>query len=92
MTNIVQLLLTPEDADGPALLMKHLGQRYVKYVNRTYKRSGTLWGGRFRSCLTWSEKPEHRKKEEKEQEEPESMPLQRTSKILLQQASVTACP
>ena len=35
--------------------MKHLGQRYVQYINRTYRRSGTLWEGRFRSCLTQSE-------------------------------------
>ncbi len=55
MTNHVHLLLTPEEADGPALLMKHLGQRYVQYVNRTYRRSGTLWEGRFRSCLTQTE-------------------------------------
>ena len=34
--------------------MKHLGQRYVQYINRTYQRSGTLWDGRFRSCLTQS--------------------------------------
>lgn len=31
--------------------MKALGQRYVQYANRTYRRSGTLWEGRFRSCL-----------------------------------------
>src|SRR3546814_19017293 len=31
--------------------MKHLGQRYVQYINRSYKRSGTLWEGRYRSCL-----------------------------------------
>jgi len=36
-------------------LMKALGQRYVQYVNRTYRRSGTLWEGRFRSCLTQEE-------------------------------------
>lgn len=35
--------------------MKALGQRYVQYVNRTYRRSGTLWEGRFRSCLTQDE-------------------------------------
>ncbi len=35
--------------------MKRLGQRYVQYVNRTYQRSGTLWEGRFRSCLTQEE-------------------------------------
>jgi putative transposase len=55
MTNHVHLLLTPQRADGCALLMKHLGQRYVQHVNRTYRRSGTLWEGRFRSCLVQSE-------------------------------------
>jgi len=35
--------------------MKNLGQRYVQYINRSYKRSGTLWEGRFRSCLTQTE-------------------------------------
>jgi len=49
MTNHVHLLLTPQRPDGASLLMKHLGQRYVQYVNRTYDRSGTLWEGRFRS-------------------------------------------
>ena len=55
MTNHVHLLLTPKHEDSASLLMKHLGQRYVQYVNRTYKRSGTLWEGRYRSCLTQSE-------------------------------------
>lgn len=55
MTNHVHLLLTPEKEESAALLMKHLGQRYVQYVNRTYQRSGTLWEGRFRSCLTQAE-------------------------------------
>ena len=55
MTNHVHLLLTPEKEESAALLMKHLGQRYVQYVNRTYRRSGTLWEGRFRSCLAQSE-------------------------------------
>jgi putative transposase len=55
MTNHVHLLLTPAKADGASLLMKHLGQRYVQYINRSYQRSGTLWEGRFRSCLAQSE-------------------------------------
>jgi putative transposase len=55
MTNHVHLLVTPAREDSAALMMKHLGQRYVQYVNRTYGRSGTLWEGRFRSCLTQSE-------------------------------------
>ena len=55
MTNHVHLLLTPMHENSASLMMKHLGQRYVQYINRTYKRSGTLWEGRFRSCLTQSE-------------------------------------
>ena len=51
MTNHVHLLVTPQREDSLAQLMKALGQRYVQYVNRTYRRSGTLWEGRFRSCL-----------------------------------------
>ena len=50
MTNHVHLLLSSDKADAPGALMKALGQRYVQYVNRTYRRSGTLWEGRFRSC------------------------------------------
>jgi len=55
MTNHVHLLLTPNKEDSASMLMKHLGQRYVQYINRTYRRSGTLWEGRFRSCLVQSE-------------------------------------
>jgi len=56
MTNHVHLLATPEREDSTALMMKHLGQRYVQYINRSHRRSGTLWEGRFRSCLTQTEK------------------------------------
>ncbi len=55
MTNHVHLLLTPDNASGPSLMMKHLGQCYVQYINRTYQRSGTLWEGRFKSCLAQHE-------------------------------------
>lgn len=55
MTNHVHLLLTPTDGDGPSRVMKRLGQRYVQYINRIYRRSGTLWEGRFRSCLVGEE-------------------------------------
>ena len=54
MTNHVHLLTTPMRSDRVGLMMKHLGQRYVQYVNRTYRRTGTLWEGRFRSCLAQS--------------------------------------
>lgn len=51
MTNHVHLLLTPKRENSAGDLLKRLGQRYVQYINRTYKRTGTLWEGRFRSCL-----------------------------------------
>lgn len=51
MTNHIHLLLSPpEPASGPRL-MKALSQRYVQYFNRRYQRSGTLWQGRYRSCV-----------------------------------------
>ncbi len=49
MTNHVHLLISASDSEAISLLMKHLGQRYVQYVNRKYERKGTLWEGRFRS-------------------------------------------
>jgi putative transposase len=55
MTNHVHLLLSGDEAESTGRLMKALGQRYVQYVNRTYRRSGTLWEGRYRSCLTQQE-------------------------------------
>lgn len=51
MSNHVHLLVTPSDEQGPAMLMKSLGERYVQYVNRRHTRTGTLWEGRYHSCL-----------------------------------------
>ena len=51
MTNHVHLLLTPEDAGVCARMMRDLAGRYASYFNRRYGRSGTLWEGRFGSCL-----------------------------------------
>jgi len=56
MTNHVHLLVTPSTEGGLARLMQSVGRRYVRYVNSTYRRSGTLWDGRFRSALV---DPEH---------------------------------
>ena len=56
MTNHFHLLLSSDLEAGPSLLMKFLGQRYVQYVNRTYKRTGSLWEGRFRSSLVQTER------------------------------------
>jgi putative transposase len=55
MTNHVHLLVTPSTPEGPAKLMQSIGRRYVQYVNRVYRRSGTLWEGRFKSSAIQTE-------------------------------------
>jgi putative transposase len=55
MTNHVHLLLTPGTAGGPSRLMQWLGVRYLRHVNMTYRRTGTLWEGRFRAAPIESE-------------------------------------
>ena len=55
MTNHVHLLLTPEHEASCARLFKRLGLLHTQYTNRRYRRSGTLWEGRFRSCLVQSD-------------------------------------
>ena len=54
MTNHVHLLLTPSSPDAISGLMRDLGQQYVQYFNRRHARTGTLWEGRFRSCMAES--------------------------------------
>ena len=36
-------------------MMQSIGRMYVTYFNRSYKRTGTLWEGRFKSCLVQEE-------------------------------------
>ena len=55
MTNHVHLLVTPKDKDGVSRMMQALGRHYVRYVNITYQRTGTLWEGRFKSSLVGSD-------------------------------------
>ena len=31
--------------------MQSVGRRYVRYINETYQRSGTLWEGRYKSAI-----------------------------------------
>lgn len=52
MTNHVHLLCTPnENNRGVSKMMQSLGRQYVRYFNHKYSRTGTLWEGRFKSCL-----------------------------------------
>lgn len=55
MTNHVHLLATPTTSNGVSKLMQSLGRYYVRYFNQTYKRTGTLWEGRFKSTLVDSD-------------------------------------
>ena len=51
MTNHVHLLASGEDKDSIPDMMQTLGRSYVRYVNITYQRTGTLWEGRYKSSL-----------------------------------------
>ncbi len=51
MTNHVHLLLTPAEARLVPRLLISLGRRYVQYINRSDRRTGTLWDSRYKSSL-----------------------------------------
>ena len=55
MTNHVHLLCTPRADNAVSHMMQSLGRHYVRYFNFSYKRTGTLWEGRFKSCLVQEE-------------------------------------
>jgi putative transposase len=54
MTNHIHLLLTPDSTAACSRLMGSVAQRYATYFNRKHQRTGTLWEGRFRSCVVES--------------------------------------
>ena len=56
MTNHVHLLLSAPSKDTLSRLFQSVGRRYVQHFNKRYGRTGTLWEGRFRSCLVDSER------------------------------------
>ncbi len=56
MTNHVHLLNTPMVEYGVSQRMQALGRRYVYYFNKTYKRMGTLWKGRYKFSLVDSDR------------------------------------
>lgn len=55
MGNHVHLLVTPGTEDGIGKMMQMVGRYYVQYFNYCYKRTGTLWEGRYRATLIDSE-------------------------------------
>jgi REP-associated tyrosine transposase len=55
MTNHVHLLAAAQQPYALSRMMQHLGRRFVQYINHTYRRSGTLWEGRFKASLVDTE-------------------------------------
>jgi len=51
MTNHVHLLITPHKKEGISKAIQMLGRYYVQYFNYRYKRTGTLWEGRYKATL-----------------------------------------
>jgi len=56
MTNHVHLLASPAFDDSISKTLQSVGRRYVQYFNYSYKRSGTLWEGRYRATVVDSER------------------------------------
>jgi len=55
MTNHVHLLVTPSEAGAISRMMQMLNRNYAGYFNFRHERCGTLWEGRFKSCLVDSD-------------------------------------
>lgn len=51
MTNHIHILCTPTIEGGVSKMLQSVNRHYVRYFNYQYKRSGTLWEGRYKSCL-----------------------------------------
>lgn len=56
MTNHVHLLITPAVTGAISRMMQAVGRRYVGSFNARYRRTGTLWEGRFKAALIDSER------------------------------------
>ncbi|MDT8311713.1 MAG: transposase, partial [Methylophaga sp.] len=56
MTNHVHLLMTPLEPGAIGKVMQSVGRRYVQYFNYGYRRTGTLWEGRYKASLIDSER------------------------------------
>ncbi len=56
MTNHIHFMATPSLTGSLPNTMKVVGSRYAQYINRKYRRTGTLWEGRHRSSLVQSDR------------------------------------
>lgn len=55
MTNHVHLLASPGHAQALPRMMQTVGRRYVGRFNFLYRRTGTLWEGRYKAALVETE-------------------------------------
>ena len=55
MTNQVHLLASPATEESIPKTLQSLGRRYVQYFNFRYRRTGTLWEGRYRATIVEAE-------------------------------------
>ncbi len=51
MTNHVHLLITPHEEQSLSKALQMLGRYYVQFFNHCYRRTGTLWEGRYKATL-----------------------------------------
>ena len=56
MTNHVHLLVTPGDVGAIGRVVQSVGRQYVRHFNDTYRRSGTLWEGRYKATVVEAER------------------------------------
>ena len=56
MTNHIHLLATPQVENSISKVFQSVGRKYVQYFNYTYRRTGTLWEGRYRATVVESER------------------------------------
>ena len=56
MTNHVHFLLTPSGRDAVSGMMQSVGRVYVQWFNGRYRRTGTLWEGRYKATVVEDER------------------------------------
>ena len=56
MTNHLHLLCTPSHQLSLPKTLQSVGRRYVQFFNSAFRRTGTLWEGRYRASVVHSER------------------------------------
>ena len=51
MPNHVHILATPKNELSVSRTMQSVGRRYAQLFNQNHQRTGTIWEGRFKSCV-----------------------------------------